>query len=169
MEKTKLSSKQVEETRNVIAEVLRAGYNQLQGRLLTTLDSAMESDRQVEGLKARVKDIQGLMWDEIYCRKEEYLGDSFVSGVGEVDDLSMVKRTMVDFVCRINDMILDEFNGFRFRVKNLIGMVFTGGKFKCVFEEIDRIISKSSGNLQRYIARGLNIKLERKPDSGDEG
>ena len=165
MEKTKLSSKQIQEIRNIIAEILRPSYNQLQGRLLTTLDSAMESDRQVEGLKERVKDIQGLMWDEIYQRKEECLGDNFISGVGKVDDLSTIKKTVTTFIYEMDDMIIDEFSGFDFRVKNLLGMVFVDSKLKCVTEEIDRIVTESSNKLRRHITRRLRESYEEKPES----
>ena len=121
----------------------------------------MESDRQVEGLKARVKDIQGLMWDEISERKELCIADNFIIAEGE-SDFTIAKAAMTRFIYEMENMTLDEFSGFSFRVKNLLGMVFVGNKLKCVTEEIDRIITESSNKIRRYIAKRLKVNLERK-------
>jgi len=160
MEKVKLSSKQIQDVRNTVAEFLSDKYNVLRARLLTTMDSAIESDRQVEGMKARIKDVQAQLWDEIYRQKESILGSIFSYDAEKDAEGKAFTKSIERLIEHINSMIMDEFDGFLFRLKNLMGMIFSNSKLKCVVEEVDRIVCSSRFKLISGIAKGLRNKFD---------
>lgn len=161
MEKVKLSHKQDKDIRATWGWFMREEYNVLQGQLLTTMDSTVESDRQVEGMKSRIKDIQGHLWDEIHRQKQSILGSIFFTDATKPikGNASEIEKAMEKFIKHINSMIMDEFSGFLSRLNNLIGMVFFNSKLKCVREEVGKIVRSSRFKLQNRIARGLRDKF----------
>ena len=159
MSKVKLSSKQVETIRNCFGLIMKDRFNQLQGRLLTTLDAAIENDRQLESLKSRVRDIQGLMWDDIFREKEQYLSWDFVSGVGAVDDDAIVHKGIEEFIGQVEQSILDRFDVFISRLKNLVGMVLVDERKECLIREIDKVVSRERNLLMRSFALDLRRRF----------
>jgi len=159
MSKIKLSSKQVEIIRNCFGLIMKDRFNQLQGRLLTTLDATIENDRQLESLKSRVRDVQGLMWDDIFREKEQYLSWDFVSGVGTVDDDTTVHKGIEEFIGRIEQSILDRFDAFISRLKNLVGMILTDERKECLIEEMTRIVKRERYLLMRNFALDLRERF----------
>lgn len=162
MEKVKLSHKQEKDIRATVGTILRDKYGELQGRLLTTMDSTVESDRQVEGIKSRVKDIQGQLWDEIHRQEESILSSIFFLDATKPTDesASEVGKAVEEFIQKVNLMIMDEFVGFAFRLKNLMGMIFSNSKLKCVVEEVDRIVCSCRFKLIDWFARALRDKFD---------
>jgi len=159
MSKVKLSSEQVKTIKNCFGYHWHDRFSQLQGRLLTTLDAAIENDRQLESLKARVRDIQGLMWDDIFRDKEQCLSRDFVSGVEDADDDTVVHKGIEQLIYQVNSSILDRFDVFISRLENLVGMVLTDERKDCLIAEIVRIVRRERYLLMRNFALDLRQRF----------
>lgn len=161
MKKVKLSIKQVGDIRVTTGKLLKDQYGMLQGRLLTTMDFAVENDRQVEGMKARIKDIQGQLWEEIRQQRERILAAIFLYDARKnvEGSSSEIEAAIPSFIQETNRMIMSKFDEFVLRLKNLMGISFSNSKLKCLMGEIDEIVRNSRGRLLNGIAGALRNKF----------
>ena len=146
LNKVVLSPKEEQLLRTDYTRVLNVYHRMLLGKLLTTLDAVVENDRQLEGLKSRVKDFQSNLWDEIYRQIEKTINYhfEFVKKGEGIPDIPK-KRTddeIVKTVYSIGDIITGEFSIFEKRIVNLMGSVFVDSRLKCISEEVSRIVNE---------------------------
>lgn len=134
-------------------------YNRLNGKLLTTLEVAFPSGKQLEALKARVRDIQGETWDVMQDLKYRYFSDWF-SVSDEAQDTKPseeqfeagVRKFQIDLM----RMIIRELDWFRKIIVNLVVLAIEEQRRQETLKsEIERLIADASDKLRSWLRTGI--------------
>lgn len=146
-------------------ECLTEEYNRLSGKLLTTLEVALPTGRQLEALKARVKDIQGETWDILHDRKYQQFANWFsVLGPDESTDTKPSEEQFKAEVKKFQDdlvqMVIEELDWFKKITVNLVILAIEDREKKeALKSEAERLIGDASYKLRRRLKRGIKDVL----------
>lgn len=155
----KRKDKWLEEKANCLNEI----YNQLSGKLLTTLEIALPTGRQLEALKERTKDIQGEFSNVMDQGSYSIFVHQFVAS----DEIQDKKPSEKDYRAKVEyywslleDHITGKFNGFRSRILNLVTIaVEEHERQEALREEVRKIIDDSSLKLRSWLGKGIHGTL----------
>jgi len=140
-------------------------HDRLRGKLLTTMEVALPTGNQLEALKARMKDVQGEIWDALHDRKYQQFSNWFyVLHPDESTDTKLseeqFKVGVAKFQKDLDQMIVEELDWFKKIVVSLIVLAIEDREKKEALKwEIDRLIGNSSYKLRRYLGRGIEESL----------
>ena len=163
-EKVRISNKKDEEWNKRIAECFNELFKSTQGKLLTTMEVALPNGSQLEALKSRIKDVQGIEWDEIiqlerdvrYCYFE--ISDSTPETKPTFESY---KEKVEAFGIQLDSRIENHLHYFERVVKNLSALAIEDAKkLEALKEEIGRIVSGASHNIRRWMYRGIEEVFE---------
>lgn len=138
-------------------------YKRLSGKILTTLEAALPSSRQLEALKERAKDIQGEFSDSMdqdsYSMFEHWFKIS--------DEKSDEKPSEEQYNARVSeywsgfeDLVTKKFVRLKDTLANLVVIAIEGQERREALKtEIKRIVDVASLKLRSWLGRGLNEVL----------
>ena len=141
-------------------------HDKLRGRLLTTMEVAFPSGKQLEALKARIKDIQGEIWDTLYDRRHQQFGNWF--SVLKSDEATDTKPSeeqfhagVIKFQKDLDQVIVEELDWFKKIVIKLIVLAAERQqKQEALKSEVERLIGDASWKLRKWLGGVKNIFLD---------
>ena len=143
-------------------------YDRLSGKILTTLEVALPSGRQLEALKERAKDIQGEFSDSMnqdgYSMFEHWFTVSSDDAPDEKPSEEQYDARVTEYWRGYEEMVKGKFVRFGDTIMNLVVIAIEEQeRQEALKSEIKRIVNHASLKLRSWLGRGLNeVLLERK-------